>query len=77
MVISTSLINTSLAILEGVLLTECVFPYSYSKFESQTRSKQGCVLIIGGALMTARIWYSAISPHLGCMQHSSYMLAGH
>ncbi len=57
MVISAALINTSLAILGCVLITECVFPLSYTKFGSQTRPKQGGALIIRGALMSARIRY--------------------
>ncbi len=54
-VISAALINTSLAIFGGVLISECVFPYSYTKFGSQTRPKQGGALIIGGVLMMAII----------------------
>ena len=53
--ISAALINMSLAIVAGVLITECVFPLSYIKFVSQTRPKQGAVLIIEGALMSAKI----------------------
>ena len=56
-VISAMLINTSLVIFRCVLITECVFPYSYTKFGSQTRPNQGGALIIGGALMTARLRY--------------------
>ncbi len=57
-VISTLHINTSLAIFGGVLITECVFPWSYTKFGSQTRPKQRDELIIEGALMTARLRYA-------------------
>ena len=53
--ISAALINTNMAVFEGVLITECVFPLSYTKLGSQTRSKQGGALIIEGALMSARL----------------------
>ena len=55
--ISAALIKTSLVILGGVLITKCLFPLSYTKFgsQTQTRPKQGGALIIGGALMTARL----------------------
>ena len=40
-VMSAVLINTSLAIFGGVRITEYVFPWSYTKFGSHTRPKQG------------------------------------
>ncbi len=42
---------------EHVLITECIFPLSYTKFETETRPKRGDVLISEGARFTERILY--------------------
>ena len=39
----------------GALQTECDFPSSYTKFETETRPKQGDALLIGGARISERI----------------------
>ncbi len=39
----------------GVLQTECDFLQSYTKFETETRPKQGDALQTGGARITERI----------------------
>ena len=44
---------------EGVLLTECIFTLSYTKFETETRPKQGDALLTEGARISERIWYIA------------------
>ena len=43
----------------GVLLTECIFSQSYTKFETQTRPKQGDVLLTEGARISERIRYNS------------------
>ena len=47
--------NLDLRKMRGVLLTKCIFPWRYTKFESETRPKQGDALLTEGARMTARI----------------------
>ena len=39
------------------LITECIFPYSYTKFETETRPKQGDALLTEGARISERIQY--------------------
>ena len=59
-IIGAALINRNLAKIGGVLILDCVFPQSYTKFESQARIKQRDALIIEGALMTAILRYNVV-----------------
>ena len=56
-VIRASLINRSWAKIGGALISLCVFPQRYTKFETQTNPKLGDALIVEGARMTTRIRY--------------------
>ncbi len=42
---------------EVVLLIECIFPLSYTKFENETWPKQGDALLTEGARISERIRY--------------------